>query len=157
MCSSPTPDFCKQQRVGWHRCLGFPITGEYYHSIARGELLSILVPAELGRRDGVALAGQGDWVAQDHLHLLHHVVLVVAFVPEAPGCLSVIHSVEDRRNCGNRGTFFSVWFLFVCFFGQTQPDVYGGQLRFRRDNPPWTVIRKSFLSSPAEFVTTQVY
>lgn len=41
-------------------------------------------------------------MTQDHLPLLHHVLVIVVLVAQTPGCFSVGHPVEDRRNYRTR-------------------------------------------------------
>ena len=78
----------------------FPLTWKQSHAISGGEFASLSEPAELGWRDGVALAGQADGMSQDHFLLLRHalVVVVVLFISQAPGCFPVVHPLEYRRN-----------------------------------------------------------
>ena len=81
--------------------IGPPLTWKQHHSVGGVELAALPIPADLGRGDGVALAGQADGVSQDHLRLLRHVpvvvvVSVVLLVPESPGRLSVGHPLKHR-------------------------------------------------------------
>lgn len=70
--------------------------------------MSLSVPAETGRRDGVTLTGQADGMPQDHLPSFCHLIisnlslLLLLLSSQTPGCCTVTPPMEDGRNWRER-------------------------------------------------------